>query len=249
MLVLYIAVFATIVLFILWCIDSRIFLFLWYKAFFRAKQNPPFLHQEKETLFTISKLLENNWEVIQVELLNFLAVNNKIPRLHEMDAAQHKISFDKGPAWRTVLLKAYDQWIDANCEKFPLTTYLLKQSNQISTALFSILEPGVVIPGHTGKMQGFYRYHLAIQVPEQGDCFIKVGGEEYRWKQGEGVLFDDIYFHEVKNLTAEYRIVLFLDVKRALPTSLQWVDRLCHWLIAMSPKFSEAKRKGIIKID
>lgn len=36
----------------------------------------------------------------------------------------------------------------------------------------------------------------------------------YYWKEGNGVVFDDMYLHYVRNPTNKRRIVLFLDIKR-----------------------------------
>lgn len=235
--------------FILWTIDSRVFLFFWYKVLFRNTSKQPLLNSKKHELFRGAFLLEQNWELIQGELFEFIATKQNIPRFHEMDPAQKKISFDNGPGWRTLLLKAYGVWIEENCHQFPRTYHLLKQCEQVPTILFSILEPGVVIPPHNGQLKGILRYHLALQVPQNGDCFIKVGGEEYRWKEGEGLLFDDVFLHEVQNNSNEYRIVLFLDVKKQLPSLLVYPDALFHWLAIVSPKFRRAKKAGMIKVD
>jgi beta-hydroxylase len=59
------------------------------------------------------------------------------------------------------------------------------------------------------------RYHLCLQSAGDG-CFIKVDGEKYSWKDGEDVLFDDTFVHEVKNDADKTRIVLFCDVQREL---------------------------------
>ena len=50
-------------------------------------------------------------------------------------------------------------------------------------------------------------------IPE-GDCHIIVGGEKYSWTEGEHVLFDDTYRHEVWNKTDQRRVVFFLDIVR-----------------------------------
>jgi aspartyl/asparaginyl beta-hydroxylase (cupin superfamily) len=234
---------------ITWYRDSRVFLYFWYRAVFFNRNNPPYLNAFKNTLFPESWMLEQNWKHIREELKNYINANNAIPKFHEMDPAQHKISFDKGPAWRTLLLKAYGEWIEPNCEKFPYTSNLLKQCSSVPTALFSILEPGAVIPPHEGQLKGILRYHLAMEVPKDGQCYLKLAGEPYYWKEGEGVLFDDTYLHEVRNISNEYRIVLFMDVKRRLPYLFRFPDRLFHWLAVVSPKFRQAKMAGKIKID
>lgn len=238
-----------VVTFITLCLtESRIFLYLWYKLVFFKTDNPPILHHSKKEAFPESALFEEHWEKIREELMKH-HLKHYIPRLHEIDDKQKGISFDHGPAWRTILLKAHGAWFEENCKAFPFTNMLLRHSKSVSTAMFSILEPGVEIPPHTGKFKGVLRYHLGLQVPGKGNCYIKVGGETYKWKEGEGVLFDDVYMHEVKNDSDEYRIVLFLDVKRKLPLMLRLPDFLVHCITAFSPRYLYAKRAGTLKLD
>jgi aspartyl/asparaginyl beta-hydroxylase (cupin superfamily) len=247
--ILAIASIVIVAFIITWYKDSRVFLYFWYKAVFYKRTNPPYLNTLKNELFPESFMLEQNWMQIKAELKNYINGNAAIPKFHEMDPAQHKISFDKGPAWRTLLLKAYGVWIEQNCEKFPYTRKLLSQCSSVPTALFSILEPGAVIPPHEGQLKGILRYHLAMEVPKSGLCFLSLAGEPYSWKEGEGVLFDDTYPHEVRNISDEYRIVLFMDVKRRLPRLFRLPDMLFHWLAVVSPKFRQARMTGKIKID
>ena len=102
---------------------------------------------------------------------------------------------------------------------FPKTTQLLKDS-QIHNAFFSILEPGVEIPPHVGYYKGYLRYHIGIIIPnsESNDtinkAYIVCNDEKYIWKENEGIVFDDMYLHYVKNPTNQTRVILYLDIKR-----------------------------------
>jgi aspartyl/asparaginyl beta-hydroxylase (cupin superfamily) len=46
-------------------------------------------------------------------------------------------------------------------------------------------------------------------------------GEKYYWHNGEGVIFDDAYLHDVKNDSDEVRVVMWIDVRRKMPWWLQ----------------------------
>jgi hypothetical protein len=121
--------------------------------------------------------------------------------------------------WRTLNLKKGGKVFRELAPEFPETFKAIESPN-IVTAFFSILDPGVEIPPHTGYYKGFLRYHLGVEVPtndEGGEtAYIVVGNDKYHWKQGEGILFDDMYLHYVKNPTHRQRVVLYLDVKRKL---------------------------------
>ena len=89
-----------------WIREPRIFLFLYHKLIFPPRRGEPFV-MDKNTYFNGSRLLEQNWETIRQELETVMTMVHQTPRFHHIDKANHKISFDNGPAWRTILLKAY----------------------------------------------------------------------------------------------------------------------------------------------
>ena len=228
-----------------WYKESRLYLALFNRLLFRPRHGTA-LYADKAVYFPGSALLEAHWRQILQELRQLLEAGNTVPKFHEVDGANHKISFPKGPAWRTLVLKAYNGWFTANCEKCPVTYGLLRDMPEVSTVMFSILEPQVRIPAHTGKFSGIWRYHLALQVPENGHCFMDVNGETYYWKTGEGILFDDTYLHAVTNDTNGYRIVLFLDVAKRSSRLTRAVNNGLMWLVRKSPIFSRALKTGII---
>ena len=238
----------SIVVFLLiftWYKEPRIFLIIFQRIAFPIRKGRA-LHIDKQLNFAGSKILENNYSLIYEELKTALAVSKPLPKFHEVDKLQNKISFDDGPAWRTLVLRAYDGWFTNNCKMFPQTCKLLKEFPNVSTAMFSILEPHVKIPPHTGKCSGIWRYHLALLVPVADGCFIEVNGEKYFWKEGEGIIFNDTYLHSVTNNTEEYRIVLFLDITKRCSYIVKKVNQLILYLIRVSPVFKRALQTGII---
>jgi beta-hydroxylase len=90
-------------------------------------------------------------------------------------------------------------------------------------------------------------------VPDKsaGECYIICGGVRYDWKEGEGVLFDDTYWHEVWNKTNQRRVVLFLDVLRdnSLPRWLQPLNQHIYRKLAHSKRFQRVARKAEVVQD
>ena len=215
------------------------------RLFFR---NPPMVDMEKH--FKAHQILKDNWKVIQEELLEVLRDEKSIPKFHEVDKIQRFINDgDKSP-WRVFMFKAYDNWQEKNCEKAPKTTALLKQAQEITTAMFSILGPQKHIPPHNGFYKGVYRYHLALIIPKEGECYIVNGGQRYDWKEGEDVLFDDTYKHAVWNATDETRVVLFCDVFRTdLPKIFQPVNRWVYGLREKSQRLQSVLKKAEVQVD
>jgi aspartate beta-hydroxylase len=46
------------------------------------------------------------------------------------------------------------------------------------------------------------------------------------WQEGEAILFDDTYYHEVVNKADEDRVILVVDVLRPLPPLAYLVNRV-----------------------
>lgn len=202
-------------------------------------KNPPFLKVDKA--FPQHRLLEENWQAIRDELVVILQNQENIPKFHEIDNIQRFISNTDDVPWRVFMFKAYDNWMESNCEQAPRTAELLRKIPEITTAMFSILGPNKHIPPHYGFYKGVYRYHLGLVIPKEGDCYLIDGGQEYRWQEGEGVLFDDTYKHEVWNKTDETRVVLFCDVYRKdLPFVFQPINKWVYGLREKSKRLKKA---------
>lgn len=214
--------------------------------------NPPLV--EKEKYFPESKVLEENWQVIRSELDGVLKGISHIPKFHEVDNIQRFISAKDEIPWRVFGLKAFNNWIEPNCQQAPRTVEMLKKMPSVTVAMFSILEGGKRIPRHFGFFRGVFRYHLGLMIPDKsagGECYILCGGVRYDWKEGEGVLFDDTYWHEVRNNTNQRRVVLFLDVLRddSLPRWLRPLNRHVYHRLAQSKRFQKVARKAEVAQD
>jgi beta-hydroxylase len=110
------------------------------------------------------------------------------------------------------------------------------------TAFFSILAPGKHIPDHRGPFNGVLRYHLGLKVPEPAEqCRIRVADEYRHWEEGESLLFDDTYRHEVWNETDGERAVLFMDVRRPLRFPINLLNRAALRLIQRTALVQDAR--------
>jgi len=176
-----------------------------------TRKTPAFL--DLDTYFPEYKILEENWETMRDEILQVLE-ESTVPQFHEIDSGQEFISNNDNKAWNVFVVKCYGMWLHRNAEKCPKTCALFKDMKHVKTINFSILAPGKYIPPHEGPYKGIIRYQLPLEVPKKGECYIIVDGRRHYWNDGESVLFDDTYTHEVHNKTDERRIALLLDIKR-----------------------------------
>ena len=75
---------------------------------------------------------------------------------------------------------------------------------------FSIMHPGTHVWPHTGPTNCRLRAHLGLVVPE--GAFLRVANETRTWSQGQFIIFDDSFEHEVWHNGSSYRLVLIVDV-------------------------------------
>lgn len=206
-------------------------------------KNSPYVDVEKD--FPESRILKDNWRVIRNELDEVLKNVENIPKFHEVDGLQKSISAKDDVSWRVFVIKGFNKWVPANAEKVPQTTKMIEGIPRISLAMFSIIDAGKHIPPHYGFFKSVLRYHLGLVIPE-GECRIIVGGESYSWTEGEHVLFDDTFRHEVWNKSDGRRVVLFLDVLRDkdLPGPMKAINRWMFRVLSNSRKLREAARKA-----
>lgn len=173
--------------------------------------------------FSWVKALEAHTDVMREELDRILQYREVLPSFHDITVEASTISQDD--LWKTYFFYGYGEKAEANCARCPRTTELIERVPGMTTAFFSILSAGKHIPAHRGPYKGVLRYHLGLKVPEPAaKCRIRVADQVVYWKEGESIVFDDTYNHEVWNETNGERAILFLDVKRPLPPSLSYLN-------------------------
>ena len=98
------------------------------------------------------------------------------------------------------------------------------------SATFSYLAPGKHIPEHRGPFRAILRFHLMLSMPNDATgvpaCVMNIDGVPYRLGDGESLLWDDTYPHEVWNRSDRVRIALLLDVwRKDMPADVALLSR------------------------
>ena len=168
--------------------------------------------------------LTQNVGTIQGELDRVLQSQASLPEYHEVDPGERAISATTAQKWRVFMLYILGNKPEANRALCPELSRLLDGVPNLVQAFFSILDPGKSIPLHEGPYYGYLRYHLALRVPKDNPPCIIVNSRKHVWQEGEAVLFDDSYPHEVINHSNDRRIVLIVDVMRHMP----WLPSLLN---------------------
>jgi beta-hydroxylase len=199
--------------------------------------NPPIYENQ---VFPWTKAIEGEWHAIRTELDRVLIRKDDLPGFHELSTDVATISQDRG--WKTFVLCGYGFRSQANINQCPETWRICQNIPGLTTAMFSILEPGKHLPAHRGPYNGVLRLHVGLIVPEPRDQLgIRVENDLYRWKEGEAVIFDDAYEHEAWNRTDKTRVVLFVDFIKPL----RFPANLFNWILLHLAVFTPFIREGM----
>jgi beta-hydroxylase len=192
------------------------------------------------------KPLQDNWEEIRTEALALLRAG-EIKKSETPNDVGFNSFFKTG--WKRFYLKWYGDNHPSAVELCPRTTELLNSIGSIKAAMFAELPPGSRLVRHRDPYAGSLRYHLGLETPNDPGCYINVDGQDYHWRDGEPVMFDETFIHYAENKTDQNRVILFCDVER--PLKYRWATAFNRWFsrnvmsAAASPNDANDKTGGI----
>jgi len=197
---------------------------------------PPILDESR--YFPQVTDFQRAWETIRDEALDVARTIGNVPRFHELMAEQAPISANDGRDWRVFVLRAYGIDIKENVARCPATAALVHSCPNVLSASFSCLAPGKHIPPHRGPFRGVVRCHLGLSMPKGEDgrvgAILWIDGKEHRLGDGDYLVWDDTYTHEVHNRTDRYRIALLLDVWRhGMPADMNALSTMIVGLVRL----------------
>lgn len=165
------------------------------------------------------------WPALRDEALSLMRDLQRIPRFHEIMREQASISANDARDWRMFILQAYGMRFAKNLARCPTLAGLVETSPDVLSASLSFLAPGKHIPAHRGPFRGVLRGYLVLSMPARADgtpaAVLKIDGREHRLRDGQFLLWDDTFEHEVWNDSNEVRVVLLLDIRRrGMPLNL-----------------------------
>ena len=184
--------------------------------------------------------LRRNWQVIRDEAVAVALQGEAAPSLATISPDHRAIA--EVNKWKSFFLWGYGFAIPENIALCPATAAIVRQVPGLNSAFFSILAPGTHIPAHRGVTKGLITCHLGLIVPRDGDVRMRVGERIVRWSEGETLVFDDTYDHEVWNDTASTRVVLLIQFERPLRRPGKWVADLFLAAVRRSAFVQEARR-------
>lgn len=181
------------------------------------------------TVFPESTLLTQQFSDIQTEIKALLE-KRSLTRYQEIDAKRSAEVSDDWRLYYIYFLKKTNPQANIDC---PIILNIVQKIPCAISATIALLEPGVELAPHCGPYAGILRYHLGIFVPKNNPPSLRVDNEWYAWKEGEGIVLDDTFEHEVKNKSDGTRVILMIDFFRPMNFvyqalnyfSLIWLNR------------------------
>ena len=193
----------------------------WLSSWFPASEQA--ILDAKATSLPWTQTFRDNWHRIRDEYFHYCH-NVRAPHVYEDIDTIQSSTCDRDRRWHVVFLKAFNRETQL-VGHFPETMALIRQVPTCTLAFFSVLKPRAHLQPHRGIYAGVHRYHLALQVPDDGQSFLTIDGRNIHWKEGDDILFDDMYEHSAQNLSwSQDRVVLFMDIKR------QFHSYILNWL-------------------
>lgn len=159
--------------------------------------------------------LREHWNEIRQEALQLV---NEVPA---DKWTRGEVILEKEGRWQQLVLfgKGYESFPDHICKVAEKTCKLLKLFPEAlncptGTIKFSVIESSAHVLPHVGQTNAKLRAHLALSVPHRGQEMrprMRVATETVHWREGEVLIFDDSFEHEVWNESNGTRIVLIVD--------------------------------------
>ena len=167
--------------------------------------------------------LRDNWHAIRDEALH-LFDTGYIRAAERNNEASFNSFFKEG--WKRFYVKWYGEPLPSAQALCPHTVALVDAIPSVKAAMFALLPPDSKLNPHRDPFAGSLRYHLGLITPNANSCRIFVDGEEYFWRDGEDVVFDETYVHSAENKSKITRVILFCDIDR--PLRWRWLAALNH---------------------
>ena len=204
---------------------------------------------DTERFFPNAQAFVARWREIRDEALAVKQNLASVPRFHDIMREQADISANDGRDWRMFIMRAYGRDVPENRSRCPTVSALLDESPDVVSAVFSFLAPRKHVPKHRGPFRGILRFHLMLTMPRATDggvaAILEIDGEPHPLEEGQCLLWDDTYPHEVRNNSDEVRAALLLDVWRPeMPYDMELLSRAISGMVQVGMRFRGVSYSG-----
>ena len=158
-----------------------------------------------EMVFPFAQMLEDKYAIFKEELYNILNLNSSV-----FGTENENLNSFSGGDWTALVIKSANGYSTFSSH-LPRTTQILQNiTEEFLLVKYSALKPGTHILPHTGPSNKRLRAHFCIT--HTGGARMRVGEEWRTWREGEVLILDSSFEHEVIHDGRDTRIVLILDI-------------------------------------
>ena len=203
-------------------------------------ESPPILNPK--VYFPNAPKFAERWMAIRDEALAIAQQLEAVPRFEQVMPEQAPLSSHDRRDWRVFIVKAYGIVIAQNMARCPALAALLGDAPEVLSATLSFLAPRKHIPRHQGPFRGVLRFQLGLAMPRTEDgrpaAVLTIEDTDFRIADGEWLLWDDTYPHEVRNGSDEVRVALLLDVwRRGMSVDMECLSRLVLGVVRVGMRY------------
>lgn len=185
--------------------------------------------------------IADQWEALRDEIMPLIRERDGIPPFGEISPDHRRIA--STPAWKSFFLFGYGYHSQENEARCPQIMQALSNIPGVIVAFLSIMEPGTHVPCHRGLTKSWLNCHLPLILPTDGKrCEIAIDDKIHQWREGEWLVFDETYPHEVWNMSDQPRVVLMLQVKREMRFAGRAITNLLYHAIRHSSFVSDVRK-------
>ncbi|NIQ03661.1 MAG: aspartyl/asparaginyl beta-hydroxylase domain-containing protein [Nitrospinaceae bacterium] len=181
-------------------------------------------------------VIRDNWEMIREEALQLYQQHYFEQTKNPDSNAYYDIGFRTffKYGWSKFYLNWYGYTHDSAKKLCPKTVALLETVPSVNGAMFSLLPVDSQLTRHLDPIACSLRYHLGLHTPNSDDCFINIDGNQYSWRNGEALLFDETFIHYARNDSPDYRLILMCDIDRPMSFIGRAINFFCKGLLRMT---------------
>ena len=182
------------------------------------------------------KSVTDQWQVIKEEAVNLYEKGYFDATVKADSAAYYDVGFRTffKYGWSKFYLKWYGYTHDSAKMLCPKTVELLKGAPIINGAMFTLLPVGSQLTRHSDPVACSLRYHLGLSTPNSDLCYINIDDQDYSWRDGQALLFDETFLHYAHNDSKQYRLILMCDVERPMNFFGRLFNRIYKAMMASS---------------
>jgi beta-hydroxylase len=185
--------------------------------------------------------LRSNWHAIQAECDALLEERDAIPPLSVISPYHRRVAPDD--RWRTFFFEAHGYQAQDNRARCPRTAALLDRVPDLVTAFYSVMDPGTHVPRHKGITKALLNVHLGLRIPAGVErCRIRIARENHGWQEGEFLVIDDTFKHEVWNDSDRPRALLFIQVLRPMTGPGRLLGKAIVRAVALTKYIRQARK-------